>query len=447
MNSEHSSIAVDSSTRWQPRFWSIWTGQALSLIGSSLTQFVLLWWITSTTGSASALAVAGMMALLPQALLGPLGGVIADRLPRRTIMIVADSITALCMVVLILLFSSGAIQLWHVYLLMFIRSSMQAFQSPAASSSTANLVPQAWLPRVAGLNQSLQGIMTIAAAPLGALALAFLPLQGALMIDVVTAVLGIMPLLFYKVPQPQETQNKTSSVWADFREGVTYVSKNRGLVGLFALLGLVVLTIMPTFTLTPLLVKQHFLGGVNEVALMEGISGVGMIAGGILISVFPPNRPIVVLLLMFAVSCATVALTALAPGNALWLAVIWWTLSGISFSIGNAPMMSVLQTVVPNHMQGRTLSLMNTVMGLAGPVGLAIAGPLGDAIGVRGVFIGGGLLSATVCLLGLLAPALHSLERAALSAAATPLEPNPSHLETKVESTNSREENSHAATD
>jgi MFS transporter, DHA3 family, macrolide efflux protein len=411
---EHS--GVDPSSRWQPRFWTIWIGQALSLVGSSLTQFVLLWWITSTTGSASALATAGIAALLPQAILGPIGGVIADRLPRRLIMIVADSITAACMVVLVTLFATNNIQLWHVYTLMFVRSSMQAFQSPAANASTANLVPVSWLPRVAGLNQMLGGIMTIAAAPLGALALAVLPLQGALMIDIVTAVIGITPLLFYAIPQPKETQNKTSSVWADFKEGVRFVAKDRGLLSLYALLGLVVLTIMPTFTLTPLLVKQHFLGGVGEVALMEGISGIGMIVGGLLVTSFPPKRPVVAILVFFAVSCGTVALTALAPGNALWLAVAWWTVSGVTFAIGNAPMMSVLQTVVPNHMQGRTLSLMSTVMGLAGPVGLAIAGPLGEQIGARGVFMWGGALSALVCLLGLLSPALMSLERATLQA-------------------------------
>ncbi|NJK46572.1 MAG: MFS transporter [Pleurocapsa sp. SU_196_0] len=415
---------MDPSSRWQPRFWSIWFGQALSLVGSALTQFVLLWWITSTTGSANALATAGIAALLPQALLGPIGGVIADRLPRRLIMIVADSITAACMIVLVILFATDSIQLWHVYTLMFIRSSMQAFQSPAASSSTANLVPTDWLPRVAGLNQSLQGIMTIAAAPLGALALAWLPLQGALMIDVVTAVLGITPLLFHAIPQPKETQNKTSSVLTDFKEGVRFVMNDRGLLSLYALLGLVVLTIMPTFTLTPLLVKQHFSGGAGEVALMEGISGVGMILGGLFITAFPPRRPIVTLLVFFAVSCGTVAFTALSSGNALWLAVIWWTVSGISFSIGNAPMMSVLQTVVPNHMQGRTLSLMSTVMGLAGPIGLLIAGPLGEAIGVRGVFIWGGALSALVCALGLLSPALHSLERASLEATKESPAPN-----------------------
>ncbi len=151
MNSTSTQAVIDPLSNWQPRFWSIWLGQALSLIGSSLTQFVLLWWITSTTNSASALAIAGVMALLPQALLGPLGGTLADRLPRRTIMMVTDGITALCMIVLVWLFSSHTVQLWHIYILMFICSSMQAFQSPAAAS-TANLVPQSWLPRVAGLN-------------------------------------------------------------------------------------------------------------------------------------------------------------------------------------------------------------------------------------------------------------------------------------------------------
>ncbi len=423
MNSSNT-LEIIPSSNWQPRFWSIWTGQALSLIGSSLTQFVLLWWITSTTNSASALAIAGVMALLPQALLGPLGGTLADRLPRRLIMIVADSITALCMIVLVFLFSSNTIQIWHIYVLMFIRSSMQAFQSPAASASTANLVPNSWLPRVAGLNQSLQGIMTIAAAPLGALALAWLPLQGALMIDVVTAILGISPLLFYSVPQPQETQNKTSSVWTDFREGVRFVARDRGLLTLYIILGLVILTLMPTFSLTPLLVKQHFGGGVNQVALMEGLSGVGMIVGGVLISIFPGKRPILILMVSFAVSCGAVALTALAGSNAFWLAIVWWVVSGFTFSTGNAPMMSVLQTVVPNHIQGRVLSLMSTIMGLAGPIGLAIAAPLGEAFGVRSVFIGGGILSALVCLLALLSRDMWKLEKATIEGQSANLEPN-----------------------
>jgi DHA3 family macrolide efflux protein-like MFS transporter len=396
---------------WQLRFWSIWVGQALSLIGSALTQFVLLWWITLSTGSASALAVAGVMALLPQALFGPLGGTLADRFSRRTIMIAADTISAACMLMLIWLFQSNQIQLWHLYTMMFIRSSMQAFQAPAAAASTSMLVPQEWLGRVAGLNQMLQGVMTIAAAPLGALLLAFLPFEGALLVDVATALLGVVPLLFFSIPQPPRPAAQETGLWTEFVSGARVVLNNRGLLMLYGLVALVVLTIMPTFTLTPLLVKEHFGGGVNEVAFMEGLAGIGVIAGGLLISVVPLfRRKIVTMLVSFAISCATVAFTALTPGSMLWLAVIWWALSGVTFSTGNAPLMALLQSRVPNEFQGRVISLLTTVMGLAGPIGLALAALLGELVGVRGVFIVGGIASAAICLLGFAAPGLMRVE-------------------------------------
>jgi MFS transporter, DHA3 family, macrolide efflux protein len=387
---------------------------------------VLLWWITQTTNSASALAVAGMMALLPQALLGPLGGVLADRLNRRRVMIVADSVTAVCMVILITLFSTGTIQIWHAYLLMFVRSAMQAFQSPAASASTAMLVPKDWLGRAAGMNQTLQGMMTIAAAPLGALALAFLPIQGALMIDVVTAVLGIIPLFFYAIPQQHRARTDLgdgpTTLLADLHAGLRYVAGQPGILALFGVTALVVLTVLPTFSLTPLLVKQHFQGGVNEVAFMEALAGIGIIAGGVLITALPIfKRRSITMLVSFAVSCGTVALTALAPGNMLLLATFWWFISGVTYSTGNAPMMALLQSIVPNGFQGRVLSLLNTVMGLAGPIGLAIAGALAEAVGVRTTFIIGGTLSALICVAGLRLRPLREIESQGPSASGSAL--------------------------
>jgi DHA3 family macrolide efflux protein-like MFS transporter len=177
------------------------------------------------------------------------------------------------------------------------------------------------------------------------------------------------------------------------------VTGRPGIMALFGVTGLVVLTVLPTFSLTPLLVKQHFQGGVNEVAFMEALAGIGIIVGGVLITAWPMfKRRSVTMLVSFAVSCGTVALTALAPGNMLLLATFWWFISGVTFSTGNAPMMALLQSIVPNAFQGRVLSLLNTVMGLAGPIGLAIAGPLAEAVGVRTTFIIGGTLSALICV-------------------------------------------------
>jgi len=400
-------------THWRTRFFAIWFGQALSLIGSALTQFVLVWWITQSTNSPGALATAGIMMLLPGALFSPLGGAIADRFSRRAVMFVADAITAACMLVLVLLFASQQIQLWHIYLLMFVRSTMQSFQEPAALASAANLVPKHWLGRVAGMNQALEGIMTIASAPLGALALSLLPIQNALMIDVFTALLGITPLLIFAIPQPQrpETHFSSAALWEDIREGARYIWQRPALVQLYAITALVVLTVMPAFSLTPLLVIQHFRGGLNEVALMEGLAGLGIIAGGIFASLWPMRRPrLFTLLASFAIACFTVTLTALTPSGLLWLAALWWTINGFAFSTGNAPLLALLQSRVPNALQGRVLALLRMVFGLAAPLGLAIAGPLGEAIGVRWVFIAGGILSTLICMAGMGSPTLHNLE-------------------------------------
>ncbi len=121
-----------------------------------------------------------------QALLGPVGGTFADRYNRRMLMIVSNMVSAFCIVVLIALFLSGHIALWHIYTAMFVRSAATAFQLPAAAASEAMLVPQHFLPRAAGLNQTLMGIVTVAAAPLGALAIGVMPVGMALWIDVGT---------------------------------------------------------------------------------------------------------------------------------------------------------------------------------------------------------------------------------------------------------------------
>ena len=394
---------------WKLRFWAVFGGQALSLIGSALTQFVLLWWITDTTGSLLAVATAGMAALLPQALFGPLGGVFADRHSRRWLMIAADSISALCMMALIALFITERVELWHAYALMAIRSVMQAFQAPAAMASVTMLVPDSFLIRASGLNQSLQSLTLVAAAPLGALAISVMPIGWALIIDVVTALLAIVPLLCFRIPQAFAPGHRKPSLWREFQAGVALIVETPGLSQLYALLAVVIIAVMPTFTLVPLLVKDHFGGGAGQVALMEGLSGIGMVVGGLLVAVSRPRRPIHWILFGFATSSLALGLTALVPNRLFSVAVAWWVISGICFVFGNAPMTALLQRIIPNAMQGRALSLLNTLTGLSAPVGLIIVVPLSEAFGVREIFVIAGFLGAVASLAGFFSPALLAL--------------------------------------
>src|SRR5512147_1378352 len=149
------------SKNWASRFFTIWTGQAFSLFGSSLVQFALVWWLTQKTGSATVLATSTMAALLPQVVLGPFVGALVDRWNRRIIMIVADAAIALATAVLIYLFASGKIQVWHVYAMAALRSLGGAFHQPAMTSSTSLMVPEKHLARIAGANQTLGGLTSI----------------------------------------------------------------------------------------------------------------------------------------------------------------------------------------------------------------------------------------------------------------------------------------------
>src|SRR4030065_2836728 len=194
---------LEKPNSWALRFFTIWTGQAFSLLGIQLVSFAVIGWMTQTTGSATVLATASLVGLLPQVILGPFTGTLVDRWSRRLTMIVADGLIAFATIVLAVLFALGHVQLWQVYALLFIRSVRGGFHLPAMQASTTLMVPREHLSRIQGFNQMLQGGMSIASAPLGALLLVWLPMQGILAIDVFTAMLAVIPLFFFQVPQPE----------------------------------------------------------------------------------------------------------------------------------------------------------------------------------------------------------------------------------------------------
>jgi MFS transporter, DHA3 family, macrolide efflux protein len=137
---------------WARRFFTIWTGQALSLFGSALVQFALIWWLTQKSGSATVLAIAVLVGMLPQIVIGPFAGALVDRWNRRTIMIVADTTIAVFSLLLAYLFAAGTVQIWHIYAVMAIRALGGAFHFPAMSASTPLMVPKEQLTRINGLN-------------------------------------------------------------------------------------------------------------------------------------------------------------------------------------------------------------------------------------------------------------------------------------------------------
>jgi DHA3 family macrolide efflux protein-like MFS transporter len=277
-----------SSPPWKARFFTIWTGQTFSLIGSALVQFALIWWLTETTGSAAVLATASLVGLLPPVLLGPLVGTLVDRWRRRWIMVFADAAIALFTAVLAILYWQGMVDTWHIYGLLFLRALGGAFHSPAMMASTSLMVPKEHLTRVAGANQTRLSMTHMGAPVLGALLVTVFPVQAVLAIDIVTALMAILPLLFIDVPQPEaagpQAHGGHSSVLHETRAGLRYIWRWRGLFVLTVTIALIPFFGMPAFALVPLLVKEHFGGGALEWGWFSIAGEIGSLVAGILMS-------------------------------------------------------------------------------------------------------------------------------------------------------------------
>ncbi len=259
--------------KWAGRFFTIWSGQALSLFGSALVQFALIWWLTQKSGSATVLAIATLVGMLPQIVAGPFAGALVDRWNRRIVMMVADGTIAAFSLLLAYLFATGAVQIWHVYAIMAVRALGGAFHFPAMSASTRMMVPEKQLTRISGLNQTLQGINSLAAPPLGALLIGLMPTQGILLIDVTTAMLAIVPLIFIPIPQPRQhadaQQGARTSLLQDIREALNYIRSMPGLVIIIFMALFLNFLLVPTSSLMPLLVTKHFGKGALELGLIE----------------------------------------------------------------------------------------------------------------------------------------------------------------------------------
>ncbi len=410
------SIRTETREPSMTPFFIVWGAQALSLVGSQLVQFALVWWLTEKTGSATVLAFATMMAVLPQIFLGPVAGALVDRWNRRIVMQVADGSIALATVVIAVLFATGAVQVWHIYVLMFLRAAGGAFHWPAMQASTTLMVPERHLSRIAGLNQSLNGIAQIAAPPLGALLLAVLPMQGILSIDISTAIVAISILFFIAIPQPErkETPGEASarpSVVADLREGLAFVWGWPGLMVILAFAMLINLLVTPAFSLLPLLVTEHFHGAAAQYATLEATIGVGMIAGGLLLSVWGGFKKRVVTAMLALIGMGTgLILVGFVPSYMLWGAVAALLVVGLMNPIANGSLFAALQTLVPPDMQGRVFTLVMAGSSAMIPIGLAVAGPLADALGVPVWFVIGGVATVLMGVSGLLIPAVMNIE-------------------------------------
>ncbi len=385
-------------SNWKRTFAVIWSGQAVSILSSSIVAYAIIFWMSVETRSAEVLALSAIAGMLPQAVLGLFVGVYIDRWDRKRTMILADSFIALCTLGLAVLFWSGRAELWHVYVLLACRSVGTAFHVPAMQASVPLLAPERQLTRIAGVNQVITSFSDLAGPALGALLLGLTSIGNILLLDVLGALFACTTLLFVRIPNP-ERPDRRPDLWCELREGLAAMHSQPGLGWFFTLAIIVWFLIMPVGVLFPLMTLNHFGGGTWEMSFVEIIWGVGALAGGAIMGArnYPINR-IVLINLMYLVVGLSFLGSGLLPETGFYAFAALTAAAGVSSSVFNASFVAVLQTRIEAGLLGRVLSLYRSFGLLPSALGLLSTGFLAERVGLTTTFI---LSGSLICLIGL----------------------------------------------
>ena len=399
------------NNNWTLRFIPLWIGQALSLLGSQLVQFAIIWYLTQTTNSATTLAIASMMGLLPQVLLSPFIGTWVDRGNRRLLLIAADSAVALATLLLAFLFVSGAIQVWHIYLALFVRAVAGGFHQSAFGASVVLLVPKEHLARVQGFNQALYGGLNILSAPLGAYLLSILSMQGILGIDVGTALFAISILFFVRIPQPERSAKAPLTFWQDFRAGFRYILAWRGLVILLGLVMVINFFYSAIEPLTPLLITNHFRGGAGQLGWWLSSFAGGTVLGGLVLGVWGGfKRKVVTAQVGLIFMGISTAIVGMVPSDLFICGLIANSAVGFLLPIINGSFGATLQAAIAPELQGRVFAFILSAAMLVSPLALMIAGPFADVFGIQLWFLIAGISCVLMGILGFFSSEVMGME-------------------------------------
>ncbi|MFW9778426.1 MAG: MFS transporter [Candidatus Heimdallarchaeota archaeon] len=364
-------------------------GQMVSLLGSSVVQFAIIWWITLETNSEAFLALAALAGFGPTIVLTPIAGVFVDRWSRKKVIATVDFIQALVTVVLIYLFMVGQADVWIVLAVTAIRAVFQAFHGPAVQAITPLLVPKDKLSRLNGIQYLANGLIYLIGPVVGALLLEYWLLYEVLWLDAITFVFAVVPTIIISIPSVIDSAKKEKTPFrAELSEGMDFIRKKRGLLALLSVFTAANFFVTPLFILLPLYVTKVHLGGPGDLALMMAAQQAGLILGALLMSSWKgfSNNAYGVGVGIFSMYIG-LFIIALTPFQLFLVAYIGMFIGGFMLPVANVSSQTIWQSVVPPEKLGRVFSVRITIAQITAPLAMIVTGAIAGAIGIINFFL------------------------------------------------------------
>jgi amino acid adenylation domain-containing protein len=372
-------------------FYLLATGQLVALVGWALSNFALGFWAFQGSGRVTHYALVVMLALVPTALLSPLGGAVADRFDRRTVMMTSYLISALVMAALVALLATDALSLWSVSVIVGITSVLTAFHQPAFLAAIAQLVPKPYLPQANAVAQLGFSVSQLAAPVAGGALIAVFGLAPVVALNVLAFGLGFATLLAVRIPD-RMFRRLEEPFRSAIAGGWRFIVRRRPLlimIGYFAVVNF--FTAIMWVSVAPLVLPT---AGATALGVVTAVGWIGAILGGVAVVPWGGTRRRTIGMLAFTVGSGMgMVLMGLQP--ALGVIAAGFALRLASMTIINVHWLALIQVKVGHELQGRVLAT-NLMLALSmQPIGFLIAGPLADQV-LGPLVAEGGALAGTV---------------------------------------------------
>jgi DHA3 family macrolide efflux protein-like MFS transporter len=379
---------------WQKKIALFLTSQTISLLGSSIVAFAIIWYVTLTTASGLMLTLSTLSNFLPQIVISLFAGVWADRYNRKHLIIFADLLIALTTLILAIFFFLGFKYLWLLFLASGIRSLGAGIQTPAVNALIPQIVPEHKLMKINGINGSIQSLAFIVAPAISGGVLAAFSLEYTFIIDILTAIIGVSLLSFISIPRHKiAIHDDDRSSFDDLKEGLIYIWNHSFIKTLFLFYALIMFFITPAAFLTPLLITRSYGTDVWRLTVNEIFFSGGTMLSGLFLAFWGGyKRRIKTISFGCIVFGLSIFFLGIAPNFVIY--ILFFFIAGFSIPFLTAPTTVLIQECVNPEIQGRVFSILQMIATTALPLGMIIFGPLCDIIKIELLLIVSGLIMA-----------------------------------------------------
>lgn len=364
------------------RYIVFWLSQALSQFGSSMTGFALILWAYTQKGTAMTVSLMTFFNYIPYIIVSLFAGTFVDNHSKKKIMLVSDSIAAICSVAMLFLSMGNELEIWNIYLVNFIIGFMNAFQGPASAVAIGKVVPKEKLKQVSGMNSFSGNLVAVLSPVFAASLFAWGGLKLILVIDLMTFLFAFLVLLFVlNIPEDISRKVEKKSVFSGCKEGFRYLSQNHGI--LIIIITMALLNFFSRLTYENILSPMILSRSANDsttLGIVNAVMGIGGIMGGIIVSTGKVKANSAKMIYISAFVSFLLGDIMMGAGRN----VVVWSIAGLAASLPipfiNAGQMVILYQNIPEEIQGRIFAVRNAIQFSSIPLGILLGGLLADYV-------------------------------------------------------------------